>query len=199
MICDWRPEWNELDDTVQARLKARQGVGNIFARTARVVDTNGDEVPDDAAPDGSFRTGDLGVRHPDGYIELRDRSKDAIISGGENIASIEVEQAIAEHSVMLEVAVIAVPDKRWACSLRHREAGSECDRGGDHRARSWSPGPLPSTEAGGLRQSSEDFQRQDPEIPSPMKRGPVRTSAFNDLPLTGLPESSSSRIFADIR
>jgi fatty-acyl-CoA synthase len=140
MICDWRPEWNDLDDTVQARLKARQGVGNMIACTARVVATEGRDVPSDgetvgqialrgnnvmlgyykdpdttneAAPDGWFRTGDLGVRHQDGYIELRDRSKDVIISGGENIASIEVEQAIAEHPAVLEVAVIAVPDTRW--------------------------------------------------------------------------------------
>jgi fatty-acyl-CoA synthase len=66
-----------------------------------------------AAPDGWFRTGDLGVLHPDGYVELRDRSKDVIISGGENIASVEVEQVIAEHPAVLEVAVIAVPDPRW--------------------------------------------------------------------------------------
>ncbi len=67
----------------------------------------------EAAPDGWFRTGDLGVLHPDGYVELRDRSKDVIISGGENIASVEVEQAIADHPAVLDVAVIAVPDERW--------------------------------------------------------------------------------------
>jgi fatty-acyl-CoA synthase len=66
-----------------------------------------------AAPDGWFRTGDLGVLHPDGYVELRDRSKDVIISGGENIASVEVEQAIAEHAAVREVAVVAAPDERW--------------------------------------------------------------------------------------
>jgi len=66
-----------------------------------------------AVPDGWFRTGDVGVRHPDGYIELRDRSKDVIISGGENISSVEVEQAVAEHPAVREVAVIAVPDDRW--------------------------------------------------------------------------------------
>jgi fatty-acyl-CoA synthase len=66
-----------------------------------------------AAPDGWFRTGDLGVMHPDGYVELRDRSKDVIISGGENIASVEVEQAIADHPAVLDVAVIAVPDDKW--------------------------------------------------------------------------------------
>jgi fatty-acyl-CoA synthase len=140
MICDWRPEWNDLDSETQARLKARQGVGNMISCQARVIAPDGSDVPADgesvgeialrgnnvmlgylkdeqataeAAPDGWFRTGDLGVVHPDGYVELRDRSKDVIISGGENIASVEVEQAIAEHPAILEVAVIAIPDQRW--------------------------------------------------------------------------------------
>ncbi|MFG1923129.1 AMP-binding protein [Cryptosporangium sp. NPDC048952] len=140
MICDWRPEWNSADADTRARLKARQGVGNLIACTPRVVRTDGSDVPADgttvgeialrgnnlmlgylddpeataaAAPDGWFRTGDLGVIHPDGYVELRDRSKDVIISGGENIASVEVEQVIAEHPAVLEVAVVAAPDERW--------------------------------------------------------------------------------------
>jgi fatty-acyl-CoA synthase len=140
MICDWRPEWNTLDAATQARLKARQGVGNMISCRARVVTEDASDVPADGAtmgeialrgnnlmlgylkdpeatsaavPDGWFRTGDLGVRHPDGYVELRDRSKDVIISGGENIASVEVEQAIAEHPAVLEVAVVAVPDPKW--------------------------------------------------------------------------------------
>jgi len=62
---------------------------------------------------GWFHTGDLGVRHPDGYVELRDRAKDVIISGGENISTIEVEQVIARHPAVLEVAVVGVPDARW--------------------------------------------------------------------------------------
>lgn len=66
-----------------------------------------------ATIDGWFRSGDLGVMHPDGYIELRDRAKDVIISGGENIASIEVEQALASHHAVLESAVVAAPDERW--------------------------------------------------------------------------------------
>ena len=140
MICDWRPEWNDLDGEAQARLKARQGVGNMISCAVRVIADDGSDVPADgvttgqialrgnnvmlgylkdseataaAAPDGWFRTGDIGVHHPDGYIELRDRSKDVIISGGENIASVEVEQAIMDHPAVLEAAVIAVPDERW--------------------------------------------------------------------------------------
>ncbi|ONH58787.1 acyl-CoA synthetase [Frankia sp. CcI49] len=140
MICDWRPEWDALDDAARSRLKARQGVGNMISCVVRVVDSAGADLPADgrsvgeivlrgnnimlgyfkdpeatvaAAPDGWFHTGDLGVLHPDGYVELRDRSKDVIISGGENITSVEVEQAIADHPAVLEVAVIAVPDDRW--------------------------------------------------------------------------------------
>ncbi|WP_373864695.1 AMP-binding enzyme [Nocardia vaccinii] len=67
----------------------------------------------EAAPDGWFRTGDVGVIHAAGHVELRDRRKDVIISGGENIASIEVEQVIADHPDVLEVAVIGVPSARW--------------------------------------------------------------------------------------
>ncbi|MBC3192693.1 AMP-binding protein [Pseudonocardia sp. C8] len=140
MICDWRPEWNDLGGEAQARMKARQGVGNMISCTVRVITEDGDDVPADgvttgqialrgnnvmlgylddeqatrdAVPDGWFRTGDIGVLHPDGYVELRDRSKDVIVSGGENIASVEVEQAIADHPAVLEVAVIAVPDEHW--------------------------------------------------------------------------------------
>ncbi|MGI5127854.1 acyl--CoA ligase family protein [Pseudonocardia sp. CA-107938] len=140
MLCDWRPEWDSLDAEAQARLKARQGVGNMISMVPRVIAADGSDVPADgmttgeialrgnnlmlgylndpeataaAVPDGWFRTGDIGVVHPDGYVELRDRSKDVIISGGENIASVEVEQAIMDHPAVLEAAVIAVPDDHW--------------------------------------------------------------------------------------
>jgi fatty-acyl-CoA synthase len=140
VICDWRSEWDALPAAQRARLKARQGVGNVIAQPARVVAADGEDVPADgetlgeivlrgndvmlgyyrdpeataaAVPDGWFRTGDLGVMHPDGYIELRDRLKDVIISGGENIASVEVEQAIASHPAVVEVAVVARADDRF--------------------------------------------------------------------------------------
>jgi fatty-acyl-CoA synthase len=140
MISEWQPEWDALPDEERARRKARQGVGNMIAERPRVVGDDGVDVPADgetlgevvlrgndvmlgyyrdpeaterAQLDGWFRTGDLGVVHPDGYVELRDRSKDVIISGGENITSVEVEQAIASHPAVLEVAVIPVPDVRW--------------------------------------------------------------------------------------
>jgi fatty-acyl-CoA synthase len=66
-----------------------------------------------AIPDGWFRTGDLGVMHPDGYVELKDRSKDIIVSGGENIASIEVERVLCAHPAVMEAAVVAGPDPKW--------------------------------------------------------------------------------------
>jgi len=140
VICDWRSEWNELPLPEQARLKARQGVGNVIGQRIRVVDEQGVDVPadaesmgeiairgnnvmlgyykDDAAtqkacPDGWFRTGDLGVMHPDGYVELKDRSKDIIISGGEWISSTALEDALLDHPAVLETAVVAGPDEKW--------------------------------------------------------------------------------------
>jgi fatty-acyl-CoA synthase len=140
VICEWRPEWNALPMPEQARLKARQGVANAIGEPLRVVDSEGRDVPADATtmgeiairgnnvmlgyyrdeaatraacPDGWFRTGDLGVRHPDGYVELRDRAKDIIISGGENISSVEIERTLTQHDAVLEVAVVAAPDEKW--------------------------------------------------------------------------------------
>ncbi|WP_373067808.1 AMP-binding protein [Gemmatimonas sp.] len=139
-ICEWRTEWNGLSAEAQSKLRARQGVGNLVSENVRMVRPDGSDVErdgstvgevvlrgdnvmlgyylDDAATAsasiaGWFRTGDLGVMHPDGYIELRDRAKDVIISGGENVASIEVEQALASHPSVLECAVVASPDERW--------------------------------------------------------------------------------------
>jgi fatty-acyl-CoA synthase len=192
MICDWRPEWNGLDATEQARLKARQGVGNMISCRVRVVGPDGGDVPADgasigeialrgnnvmlgylrdpeataaAAPDGWFRTGDLGVLHPDGYVELRDRSKDVIISGGENIASVEVEQVLADHPAVLEAAVVAAPDERWgevpvAYVTLHEGAGVTAEELQEHvrgrLARFKAPkavvfGPLPKTSTGKIQ------------------------------------------------
>ena len=139
-VCEWQPHWNELPIEEQSRLKARQGVGYLVADDARVVDDEMRDVPADGVTIGEivmrgnntmkgyfrdeeatakafrggwFHSGDLGVMHPDGYIELRDRAKDIIISGGENISTIEVEQAISAHPAVLEVAVIGIPDDYW--------------------------------------------------------------------------------------
>jgi fatty-acyl-CoA synthase len=140
VVCEWRSEWSGLGLAEQSRLKSRQGVGNVISCQIRVVDSEGNDVPADAqtmgeiamrgnnlmlgyyrddeatrraCPDGWFRTGDLGVMHPDFYIELRDRAKDIIISGGENISSVEIEQALSSHPAVLEVAVVAAADEKW--------------------------------------------------------------------------------------
>jgi fatty-acyl-CoA synthase len=139
-INEWQKKWNDLGPDKVSQLRARQGVGNLTARPLRVLDDHGTDVPadgqtmgeiavsgnqlmlgyyhDDAATaavtrSGCFLTGDVGVMHPDGYIEIRDRSKDVIISGGENIASIEIEQALDSHPHVLESAVVAAPDEKW--------------------------------------------------------------------------------------
>ena len=140
VVCEWRSDWSLLSIPDQARLKSRQGVGNVIACEVRVVDGSGRDVPADAqtmgeiamrgnnvmlgyyqddeatrkaCPDGWFRTGDLGVMHADHYIELRDRAKDIIISGGENISSVEIEQALASHPAVFEAAVVAAADEKW--------------------------------------------------------------------------------------
>ncbi|MGW8184117.1 MAG: acyl--CoA ligase family protein [Burkholderiales bacterium] len=160
VICEWRGEWSRLGLEEQARLKARQGVGNVVSSEVRVVDAQGKDVPADgttlgeialrgnnvmlgyyqdeiatrkAMPDGWFRTGDLGVMHAYGYVEIRDRSKDIILSGGENIASIEVERALCAHPAVLEAAVVAGPDPKWGevpvafVALKSGAAASEAD------------------------------------------------------------------------
>jgi fatty-acyl-CoA synthase len=140
MVCAWNPDWDALPAAEQARLKSRQGVPAIVTERARVVDEAMRDVPRDGTTPGEivmrgnnvmlgyyrdpeataaafaggwFHSGDLGVVHPDGYIELRDRLKDVIISGGENIATVEVEQVLSGHESVAEVAVVAAPDPRW--------------------------------------------------------------------------------------
>jgi fatty-acyl-CoA synthase len=139
-ICEWHAEWDQLADAEQARFLSRQGQNNVTADPVRVVDTEMHDVPRDAETMGEvimrgnnvmkgyyenptatakafeggwFHSGDVGVWHPDGYIELRDRAKDIIISGGENISTIEVEQAVAQHPAVMECAVVAIPDETW--------------------------------------------------------------------------------------
>ena len=140
-ICAGQPGWDELSDDERASLKSRQGVPFILAGpSVRVVDAGMNDVPRDgesmgevvmrgnnvmtgyfddadattrAFEGGWFHSGDLAVWHPDGYIELQDRAKDVIISGGENISSQQVEKVIMEHPGVLEVCVVGVPDDRW--------------------------------------------------------------------------------------
>ena len=140
MICEPQPGWNELPLDEHAQRLARQGVHYVVAEPVRVVDDQGEEVPADGEtlgevlmrgnnvmtgylddPDqtaetfagGWYHSGDLAVRHPDGYIEIRDRKKDIIVSGGENISTIQVERALLEHPAVAEVAVVSMPDEKW--------------------------------------------------------------------------------------
>ncbi|HSE95571.1 MAG TPA: acyl--CoA ligase family protein [Methylomirabilota bacterium] len=139
-VCATSGDWDRLSAEERARRAARQGQGYVVADLVRVVDgemrdvamdgrTLGEvvmrgnnvmtgyfEQPDataEAFRGGWFHSGDIAVWHPDGYIELRDRKKDIIISGGENISTIEVEQCVARHPAVLECAVVAIPDAKW--------------------------------------------------------------------------------------
>ncbi|MGH7117499.1 MAG: acyl-CoA synthetase [Acetobacteraceae bacterium] len=141
VVSAWHPEWNSLPASEQARRKARQGVpydvleglmvadsatlapvprdgttlGEVFMRGNIVMRgyLNDPEATERAFAGGWFHTGDLGVCHPDGYLELKDRAKDIIISGGENISTIEVEDVLYRHPAVLEAAVVARPDVQW--------------------------------------------------------------------------------------
>ncbi|KAK6912344.1 AMP-dependent synthetase/ligase [Dillenia turbinata] len=141
LVCEWQKEWNMLPSEAQAGLKARQGIsvlsladvdikdletmksvqrdgkslGEIVLRGSSIMKGyfKDDEANSKAFRDGWFLTGDVGVIHPDGYLEIKDRSKDVIISGGENISSVEVETALYKHPMVVEAAVVAMPHPFW--------------------------------------------------------------------------------------
>ncbi|MDE3725136.1 long-chain-fatty-acid--CoA ligase [Nocardiopsis sp. N85] len=144
-VCEPRAEHAGLPARERAAIKARQGVELITSGELRVVGDDGEEVPWDgrttgeitvrgnvvmkgyyddpeaterAMGDGWFHSGDAAVVHPDGYVEIQDRLKDVIISGGENISSVEVEGALLRHPAVLEVAVFGVPHEKWGESPR---------------------------------------------------------------------------------
>src|SRR6266705_1916169 len=139
-VCEPRTEHAPLSISERAAIKARQGVELITSGELRVVDTQGNDVPLDGATQGEivargnvimagyyndpkateqalrrgwFHTGDAAVVHPDGYVEIRDRLKDVIISGGENISSVEVEGVLLRHPAVQEVAIVGFPHERW--------------------------------------------------------------------------------------
>jgi fatty-acyl-CoA synthase len=138
-VCTYQSDWDNLDNETKGKLLARQGVPYISGDGLRVVDKNMHDIPADgktmgevvmqgnmvmtgyyndpqgterAFREGWFHSGDLAVMHPDGYIEIRDRMKDIIITNGENVSSIEVEQCLYRHEAVLECAVISVPHKK---------------------------------------------------------------------------------------
>jgi fatty-acyl-CoA synthase len=188
-VCKWKAAWDGQGPEQRAALKARQGVGYLHAPELRVVDEAMHDVPADGATMGEivmrgnnvmkgyfrdtdttatafaggwFHSGDLGVMHPDGYVELRDRKKDIIISGGENISTVEVEKVLFFHPAVLEAAVVGIPDEKWGevpkafVTLRPgREAGEReiIEYCREHLAHYKCPkkvafGPLPKTSTG---------------------------------------------------
>jgi fatty-acyl-CoA synthase len=155
-VNEWKPEWDGLSDEQIGAKRVRQGVSYAALERLTVMDPQTlEEVPADgitlgevmfrgnivmkgyfknpaatqsAFTGGWFHSGDLGVLHPDGYIQLKDRSKDIIISGGENISSIEVEEALYKHPAVLFAAVVAKPDKKWGetpCAFVEKRPGFE--------------------------------------------------------------------------
>ena len=139
-VCEIQPGFGELSPAERASFLSRQGVSYLIAEPTRVVDDamsdiaqdseqmgevvmrgnnvmkgyfDNEEATETAFRGGYFHSGDVAVWHPDNYIDLRDRSKDIIISGGENISTIEVERAIVSHPAVLECAVVAVPHEKW--------------------------------------------------------------------------------------
>jgi fatty-acyl-CoA synthase len=159
-VCAWHGEWDSLDIEAQASLKSRQGVayvtldglGVLKPGSADPVPADGetmgevvmrgntvmkgylknDAATEEAFAGGWFHTGDLGVMHPDGYIELKDRAKDIIISGGENISTIEIEDVLYKHAAVLEAAVVGCPDDTWGetpCAFVTLKDGAEASAG----------------------------------------------------------------------
>jgi fatty-acyl-CoA synthase len=139
-VCEPRPEHAALGSADRARIKARQGIELITSGELRVVSEDGTDVPPDGATlgeivargnvimagyyndpaatqaairNGWFHSGDAAVIHPDGYVEIRDRIKDVIISGGENISSVEVEAALVAHPAVMEAGVVGMPHEKW--------------------------------------------------------------------------------------
>ena len=190
-VCAWQEEWDALPMHERARLQARQGVcypvleglevmdpatmtpvprdgrtiGEIMMRGHDVMKgyLKDPKATEAAFMNGWFHTGDLGVMHEDGYIEIKDRSKDIIISGGENISSIEVESALYRHPAVLEAAVVARPDDKWGetpCAFVTLKAGAAGDRARSDRPLPQDPRPFQMPEDRGVRRAAQDLDRQ---------------------------------------
>jgi fatty-acyl-CoA synthase len=190
-VCSWHEEWDRLPMSDQSTLKARQGVRYPMLEELVVADpetlepvpSDGETIgeilfrgnivmkgylknpaaTDEAFAGGYFHSGDLAVRHPDGYVEIKDRAKDIIISGGENISSIEIETVLYRHPAVLEAAVTAMPDDKWGetpCAFVELRSDAEgitesdlIDFCRDNMAHFKAPrkvvfGPLPKTSTG---------------------------------------------------
>jgi fatty-acyl-CoA synthase len=152
--CLWQEEWDHAQGDDRASLKARTGIAMAMLDGAEVQDSHGTPVPRDGAhlgeiamrgnmvmkgyyknptataeafKGGWFRTGDIAFQHPDGYLKITDRAKDIIISGGENVSSVEVEGALMHHPAVSLCAVVAKPDAKWGevpCAFVELKAGA---------------------------------------------------------------------------
>ena len=196
VVCAWHEEWDELPLQEQARLKARQGVrypmleelvvadpktlepvpmdgqtiGEIMFRGNIVMKgyLNNPTATEQAFAGGYFHSGDLAVCHPDGYIEIKDRSKDVIISGGENISSIEVEATLYRHTAVLEAAVTAMPDEKWGeapCAFVELRADAPAsNRSRHHQLLPRQHGTLPGTAESRVWTFAQNIHRQGSQV-----------------------------------
>ena len=200
-VCQWQEGWEDLDVEERATLLSRQGVGMIHAERLRVVDEEMNDVPADGETMGEivmrgndvmkgyfedeeataeafrgdwFHSGDLGVMQPDGYVQLRDRAKDVVVSGGENISTVEIEQALLTHAAVLDAAVIGVPDEKWGERPKAfvvLKPGARGRRAGAHRPREVQDRPLQGAQGGRLPgRAAEDLDGQGPEVRAPRAR-----------------------------
>ncbi|MEX0285538.1 MAG: AMP-binding protein, partial [Paracoccaceae bacterium] len=158
--CTWGPQWEDLEGPERAAIKVRQGVAMPIFEHITVLDENMTQIPmdgktqgeivmrgngvmkgylknpeatEEAFKGGYFHSGDIAVQHPDSYIQIQDRSKDIIISGGENISSVEVEGVLMDHPDVSLAAVVAKPDEKWGevpCAFIELKDGSSVDEAG---------------------------------------------------------------------
>ncbi len=194
--CLWKADaWDDLPQDERAAIKARTGVAMPMMEEITVLDpetleqvpmdgkTQGEIMirgnavmkgylknPEATAKDfagGCFHSGDIAVQHPDGYIQISDRAKDIIISGGENVSSVEVEGALMDHPAVSLCAVVAKPDEKWGevpCAFVELKRGRRGDRGRADRLCARTAGRVQDAEDGGVPGAAQDLDRQDPEV-----------------------------------
>ena len=191
-VCMWQPELDTMAMAEKSAFMARQGVNTPMLEDAAVFDpATMLPVPADGATIGElmlrgntvmmgylknpaatqeafaggwFHTGDLAVMHPDGYVEVKDRAKDIIISGGENISSLEVEEVLYQHPAVMEAAVVARPDEKWGetphAFVTLKPGARAGDGGSDHRVVPHAYGAFQMPAACDVRAVAEDVHRE---------------------------------------
>ena len=194
-VCAKQPDWAALDVGERAMLNGRQGVRYTLEEGVAVLDPDtlqpvpwdgetigevmfrgnitmkgylkNEKATHEAFRGGWFHSGDLAVVQPDGYLRIKDRSKDIIISGGENISSIEVEDALFRHPAVIAAAVVAQPDPKWGevpCAFVELEGGRRIDGRGVAGALPPVPAGVQDAEEDRVRRTAEDLDREDPEV-----------------------------------